>query len=133
MLVPPGYQQHNALTTIQLPELIMFSAQPPPQVPEDCALIAGSRVELLGALLVPAHALLQELVAHAAGLSASADPLAQRLSLRHRPLTKISPREMLVLHLMHTVGASPAARLPATESDQVSMLLEMLDGKKATC
>ena len=101
----------------------------PIQIPEEYALISASRNELLGALLVPAHKLLQELVAHAASLSASTDPVVQQLSLHHRPLTKLTPREMLVLHLMHTTGAPPAARLPSAESDQVSMLLEMLEGE----
>lgn len=101
------------------------------QVPEELALISRSRNELLGALLVPAHALLQELVAHAASLRASKDDMmAQELLLHHRSHTSLSPREVMVLHLMHTVGAAPAARLTSAECDQVSALLEMLEGKK---
>ena len=44
-------------------------------------------------------------------------------------LPALSQREFFVLHLMHVVGAPAAARLPAAESDLVSMMLEMLDGE----
>ncbi|KAG1666307.1 hypothetical protein FOA52_004788 [Chlamydomonas sp. UWO 241] len=36
-------------------------------------------------------------------------------------------RDLLVLHLMHAVGAAPAVRLLASENDQASMLIEMLE------
>ena len=79
----------------------------------------------------------QELVAHAAGVrrssgnggggleACSSAALGGRNASGQRLL---SPRDMLVLHLMHVVGAAASARLPAAESDQVSMLLEMLEG-----
>ena len=49
------------------PPLLSISSGPPIiQVPEESAIIAPTKEELIGALMVPAHSILQELVAHAA-------------------------------------------------------------------
>ena len=45
-------------------------------------------------------------------------------------LPTLSSRNFFILHLMHLVGSHAAARIPASESDQAMMLLEMLDGER---
>mmetsp|Transcript_13165 Transcript_13165/g.28231 ORF Transcript_13165/g.28231 Transcript_13165/m.28231 type:complete len:1436 (-) Transcript_13165:969-5276(-) len=94
------------------------------RVAESTALTASSRGELLEVLLVSAHHLLEEMVAQAAALAAAQAGEEEAQVADAQPLAE---RDMLLLHLMHTVGSAPAARLPLSESEQVSTLLEMLE------
>ena len=48
-------------------------------------------------------------------------------------LPTLSSREFFILHLMHLVGSPAAARIPASESEQAMMMLEMLDGERNGC
>ncbi|GAX84996.1 hypothetical protein CEUSTIGMA_g12417.t1, partial [Chlamydomonas eustigma] len=136
------------------------------EVRAEHAIKASSKQELINALMIPAHALLQDLVVHASMLqgqglhhsngsaiketATSAShyearehpdatgswPHGSPDHINHNPHAphaqrRLSPQDMLVLHLMHMVSAPPAARLPASESDHAAMLLEMLEDSPA--
>ena len=79
-------------------------------------------------LMLPAHRLLQGLIANATqGLSKAAAAAAAAVASAARPQAS----DMLMLHLLHTVGAGAAARLAASESDGMRMVFEMLEGESA--
>eukprot|EP00955_Chlamydomonas_euryale_P028988 305775-Chlamydomonas_euryale.AAC.1 len=96
-------------------------------VPASCALVADSRAALLQQLLVPANTLLQELVRVIAGRKCGPGGCGGGDSGGACGVGQLSRRELLVLHLLHTVSAPPAVRLPGSESTSVSMLTEMLE------
>lgn len=115
-------------------KLILAAVLLAAQVPGEFAVVGQSRADLLHALMIPAHDLLEELVAHAASAGQrqqqqqNGSDAAGAAAANGRML---QPREMLVLHLMHMVGAPPGSRLLASENAKVSMLIEMLEGGQA--
>eukprot|EP00798_Chlamydomonas_sp_ICE-L_P020719 gene20719-27531_t len=113
------------------------------QVPVVCALLSASKVGLVRQLMVPAHRILNGLIASATrGLGISDEAAAVMMSGGRKGATNNNgnkagseakersrelPSDMLVLHLLHTVGAGAAARLAMSESDGMRMVFEMLE------